>query len=128
MGPYSVCIMDTGSNNGRSRKNVRSRYIKYTRISDATKMLHLSPGYWMYTGKNLTVIVIISDTEFQCNVKKCFKSYHVTCGVRNGHSVHMEQKGGKVELISNCDKHTETKNEDARKRKTSIDMQVDEER
>jgi len=71
-------------------------------------------------------------------VKKCFKSYHVTCGVRNGHSVHMEQKGGKVELISNCDKHTETKNEDARKRKTSIDMprkrktsidmQVDEER
>ena len=61
-------------------------------------------------------------------MKKCFKSYHVTCGVRNGQSVRMEHKGGQVNLISNCDKHSEQKSDEVRKRRTSIDQQIDEER
>ena len=41
----------------------------------------------------------------------------------------MEHKGAAVQLTSHCDKHTEmNKSDDLRKRKTSIDMQIDEER
>ena len=40
----------------------------------------------------------------------------------------MEQGKGNVQLTSNCDKHTDGKTEEVRKRKTSIDMQIDEER
>ena len=65
---------------------------------------------------------------FKCNVKKCYKSYHVTCAVRSGLSVKMETKGGRVNLILHCDKHSETKLDEVRKRRTSIDQQVDEER
>ena len=62
-------------------------------------------------------------------MKKCFKSYHVTCAVRNGQAIKMEHKGTAVQLTSHCDKHTEmNKSDDLRKRKTSIDMQIDEER
>merc|ERR1711953_1141016 len=40
----------------------------------------------------------------------------------------MEQGKGNVQLTSNCDKHTDGKTDEVRKRKTSIDMQIDEER
>ena len=63
-------------------------------------------------------------------MKKCFKSYHVTCAVRNGQAIQMEHKGANVQLISHCDKHTIelNKSDDMRKRKTSMDMQIDAER
>ena len=42
----------------------------------------------------------------------------------------MEHKGANVQLISHCDKHTIelNKSDDMRKRKTSMDMQIDAER
>ena len=42
----------------------------------------------------------------------------------------MEHRGANVQLISHCDKHTTelNKSDDLRKRKTSMDMQIDAER